>query len=322
MGNTTTDVQNHTTRTEIDAALEAAKNLLPVEMLAVGEYDETVTDVRIASLPAGRSLVSVKKFIDEYRTEPERRKGTATLTDLGSFIQHVRRFSDDDSVIFAKDDRQHPALVAVLDYHRSGPEGSPRFGEHRACYQFPLSDEWLAWNAQNGRIMSQVDFARFMEDRLVDVAQAEEGSSSVTWAKRLEMRFASASELLALSRGLQVNIKRNVKNKHDAGSGITQFIFESEASGPGGAPLDVPGAFLLSIPIFKRGDLYPVPARLRWRENDGMLQWFYELARLDAVFEHAFSEALDIVHSGRPAEEGKPAQVGTGLPILRGSPEV
>jgi len=299
---------NIVTRTENDATLDAAKRLLAVETVVLRDARNGVPR-EVLSVPDGRKVHSVKALLDEYLTAPERRKGTARFTDLDSFIAHTNRFRDTDSAIFADDSKGAPALLSVLDYHRATADGAPRFGEHRGAYAFPLSDEWTAWTAQNGKPMSQVDFARFLEDRLVDVADPSTASGSAAdWAKCVGAAFASPSKLLELSRGLAVRVNAAVRGQHDIGSGATQVMFATEHTDINGAPIDVPGAFLLAIPVFKRGDLYPVPVRLRYRVKESVT-WHYELARVDAVFEHAFGEACALV-----AEK-------TSLPVLRGNPE-
>ena len=134
------------------------------------------------------------------------------------------------------------------------------------------------------------------------------GGSAAHWAGRLGVTFATPSQLLELSRGLAAKVSSHVRGSHDTASGTKEVMFASEVTDPNGAPLPVPGAFLLAIPVFKRGDLYPVPVRLRFRIKESVT-WSYELARVDAVFEHAFAEACDHV-----------AKLTT-LPVLRGDAE-
>lgn len=299
------------------AIIDALADAKPNELLSVGT-DAGGTPRSVLVVPDGRSVFDVKPFLDEYLTAPERRKGTAIFTDLESFIAHTNRFKDDDSVIFANDSKTQPSLTSVLDYHRRTSDGAPRFGQHRGHYAFPLSDEWKAWTSQNAREMTQKEFARFMEDRLVDVADVttlEPGSD-----------FATPSQLLELARGLAAKVTSHVRGSHDLGNGATEVMFTSEVTDPNGKGLPVPGAFVVAIPVFRRGDLYPVPVRLRYRVTDSVT-WWYELARTDAVFEHAFGEALALVRYGRPAAPdalsvpGKSGVDATSLPVLRGTPE-
>jgi hypothetical protein len=76
--------------------------------------------------------------------------------------------------VFADDNRKAPSITAVLDYHkRGGPDdGGQRFGRHQARHLLPLSDEWKAWAELNGEAITMPNFARFLEDHIVDVHAA------------------------------------------------------------------------------------------------------------------------------------------------------
>lgn len=258
----------------------------------------------------GFQTCHVKQFTDPYRKAPERRKGTATLTDLVSFISHVKRFQDADSVVFADKSPKAPKLVAVLDYHRAGAEAAPRFGTHRSTYTFPLSDEWQTWLAQDGVSLGQADFAAFIEENLADVADpanALEGAKS--FAALTSSTYASASKLLELSRGLTVHVNAKVAQHVNLQNGSGKITFEQRHEDGAGAAVDVPGAFIIQIPAFKEGPPYQIPARLRYRVAGGQLSWSYDLYRASAVLDHAIQEGCDTV-----ADDTK-------LPVLSGSPE-
>ena len=249
-------------------------------------------------------------LIDEYRLTPERRVGTATFTDLASFCAHAVRFASANSAIFAADDKEKPSLTCVLDYHDKGHGGTPRHGAHRGTYAFPLSDEWTAWTAKNGQTLTQSDLAVFLEDRLGDVSDpATAAGSALDWSARLGASFASPSKLLELSKGLSIRVNATVREQRSIASGEGVVYYATENQNEDGTPLSVPSAFLLGIPVFRRGDLYPVPVRLRYRIRGGSIAWSYEMARVDAVFDHAFAEALAHVEKA------------TTLPVYRGTPE-
>ena len=252
---------------------------------------------------------SVKKLLEEYRDAPERRTGTAVLTDLESFIAHTKRFADTDSAVFVGRSG-NPSLTSVLDYHRAGAASAPRFGKHRGVYQFPLSDEWVAWNSTNGKSMGQEEFARWLEDHLGDVADPKSaGDTAKAFVSLLSCGFAGASTLLGLSRGLEIHVGSRVKQHVKLSSGESTVAFDEAHSDGTGAPVKVPGAFLLGIPVFRNGELYQVPTRLRYRVSAGGISWSFEMHRTQAILDHAIREAcLDV------AEE-------TGLPVYEGSPE-
>jgi uncharacterized protein YfdQ (DUF2303 family) len=265
----------------------------------------------VLTIPSGRTVTSVKKLLDEYLPAPERREGTATLFDVASFVEHVKRFADVDSVVFADPTPASAKLTAVIDYHRAGADADPRFGRHRAVYSFPLSDEWRAWTAKDvGGGMAQKDFAEFVENRIADVMSPEKaGQAARALSETIGASFATPAQLMALSRGLAVTIGRRVKNAVNLSTGEVEVSFVEEHADSTGKPLKVPGAILLSIPVFRGEDHYQVPARLRYRVTGEGLRWSVDLYRTDVIFRDAFMGACATVKEA------------TGLPLLLGSPE-
>lgn len=255
-------------------------------------------------------LESVAKFCDEYRTNPVRRKGTAVLGDLDSLIAHVNRFKDDGSVVFADNDRDRPAITAVLDYHKAGSDGTPRFGSHRSLYKFPVSPEWAAWVKENGQEMSQAAFAEFVEAHIVDVIEySPECLSAKTFAEKCGVAFATPAQVMELSRGLAVNVEGKFSTALNLQNGVKQIQFSESHTGENGAPLKVPGAFLVGIPVFRGEARYQVCVRLRYRKQGPALVWIMELWRHEEVFDAAIRGACDKVKEA------------TELPLLYGSPE-
>lgn len=273
---------------------------------------EPVTGVEAPAMltAGGIQPVPVSAF-DEYRSQPARRKGTATLLDLTSLIAHVERFKDEDTLLFANDDRDSPSLVAVLDYHRAGSDADPRFGQHRARFSFPLSDEWKAWTASNKKQMSMIEFAAFLEDRIIDVLDdtSEMPDDMKRFVSAIGGNIASPTKLMETAVGLKVHEKSNVGETVNLASGEGEISFVSTHTDGAGKPLKVPNLFLIGIPVFKNDPAYRIAVRLRYRKRDGGLSFWYELWRQEPVFDHAFGEALERVRTE------------TGLSVLLGTPE-
>ncbi len=260
-------------------------------------------------LPSALEAHSIKEFVDEYRLEPDRRRGTATLYELDSFIAHAKRFLDKDSMLFADPKPTAPALLVVFDYHRAG-SGKPRFGDHRARYAFPLSDEWTRWSSHNTSTMGQQPFAEWIENNLADIAPPDNiGAGVKQFVAQIGGSFASPSRLLELAHNLSIRVGSKIHHAQNLGSGETQFTYVTEHQDEAGAPLKIPSAFLLAIPVFRGGARYQIPARLRYRVKEGAVVWFYDLYRTDVVFDHAFKESCERAHKE------------IDLPLLYGSPE-
>lgn len=301
---------NEQGKTETEAVAKLARD--GARMPHKIEVDDGKISHDVLLIPHGEGYRTepIKPLLEPFRMEPERRTGTATMTDLPSFIAHVTRFADTDSAVFVNRTPSSPSLTAVLDYHRQTHAGAPRFGRHRTHYAFPLSEAWKAWKAQNSETMSQGDFAAFLEDRIQDIADPENaGMHARDFASRLGVTLAPASRLLELSKGLEIRVGHRVLNKISIASGEAAIAFEETHSDAHHGPLKVPGAFVIGVPVFQLGEVYQIPVRLRYRVKDGSITWSYELSRVEEVFEHAVNEAVDRVRSE------------TSLPVLSGAPE-
>jgi len=304
---------NHTTnitnKTEAEAVAAIQKRAAEVQTIELGTVGGKALEA--LAVPQGVSVQSMKGFLQEYADAPERRAGLAVLEDLTSFIDHANRFKDEDSAIFAS--RKGPtdvSLTSVFDYHRKGPTGAPRFGRHRGVYQFPISDEWKAWAQNSGKPMDQAAFAEFIEARITDVCTDTTGPSAARLGELLGGPvFATPSKLLDLSKGLSVRVDMKMSNAQNLSSGETAMVFTSEHKDDGGAALKVPSAFVLAIPVFRNGELYQIPVRLRYRLRDGKVSWLFELYQPEKYFDDAFQGACAA------------AQKATELPLFQRSPE-
>lgn len=208
-----------------------------------------------------------------------------------------------------------PAIEAVrrlVEDHTTAKQIT--LGKHRAVFPFPLSDEWKAWQEQDKKPMSMIDFAAFLEDRIVDVLDMIPGEDSLPedmqkFVNAIGGRIASPSRLLELSVGLKVHEKAAVSEAVNLASGEAQIQFVSEHVDASGAPLKVPNLFLIGIPVFRNGQFYRLAARLRYRKSSSGLLFWYDLWRADRVFDHAFRDGCER------------ARVETDLPLLFGTPE-
>lgn len=292
------------------ALIETVRKLDEVQPLKLLEADDEIT---VLAVPKGKEIKSIKPFLDEYLPKPERLKGTARMTTIDSFVAHVNRFKDPASAIFcAGVTTTSPRLIAVLDYH--GAAGAQRWTDHRCEYEFPLSDEWKAWKAKAANTkISQADFAEFLEDRVTDVLDpTSAGDIAKKFAESLGLQLASPQRLLSLSKGLSVRVDSRVTQAVDLSSGETQFNYSEQHKDEAGSPLKIPGAFVLSVPVFRGDEHYQVPVRLRYRvdRESGVVSWSFALQRVDRVFEDALSRAC------------KRVQAETELPLFYGTPEV
>jgi len=275
------------------------------------KLDDSGLEAQFAVVPNGFRLESLQPLLEAQRSRPRQREGTANFTDVDSLIRHVNRFKDVDSALFCDPDPTHPVLIGVIDYHRATAEGEPRFGKHRARYPFPLSEEWSAWVVASSKVFTQQEFAHFLEERIADVADpASAGEKLRDFATAIGTEFASPMALMTLSRGLTVRLGGVAKQSYAAASGEAALVFEQTHHGADGAPLKVPGAFVINIPVFQLGALHKIAVRLLYRvADDGKVKWMVRVNRIQENFDYAIREAC------RMAEDG------TKLPLYYGRPE-
>lgn len=299
---------------------QIAKERNAVELHAISDprFEESES-LTLASVPAGRDLTSLVPFLDEYLVRPLRRKGTAKFFSESAFIEGVNRFKGDASQIFADPNPTAPTLTAVLDYHAAGtPEqvadGDALTGwcQHKALLALRMSREWLAWYGIDGKKLDQVSFAAFIADHIQDVIAVDgaQDTKATELAALLQARIGGPGQLMALSRGLEVNQRVATRNAValDTGEIKLSYMESQEGDGAGGA-ITTPSLFFITIPIFYGGEPYRVPVRLRYRVDGAAIAWSIVLFRPDLVFEDAFAIVMRKV-----ADE-------TDVKVLLGAPE-
>ncbi len=173
------------------------------------------------------SASSIRSLIEEYREKPDRKKGTAIVNTLDSFVALTNRHKTGNSAIFADTDWRKPSLTTVVDYHERETGGLADNGKHRVHYPFPLSEEWQAWIAQDGKPMDQGDFAEWIEDHLPELA-APDPREAEHYLETFGLKVAAPNEMVALSRGLQIHVESRVKNNVVLQSGEGQITWDEE----------------------------------------------------------------------------------------------
>jgi uncharacterized protein YfdQ (DUF2303 family) len=221
---------------------------------------------------------------------PLRTRAKVQINAADSFIDYVNKHKSDMTALYGLMGEK-PSFLAVIDDNQLF---IPAWRDHQARYACPLSPEWLVWTSKehNGKTKSQVDFARFIEDNLLDIVEP------------------TAADMLAVSRTLEAKRSVQFNSGVRLDNGDVQFTFNEETKGTAGkGTLEVPERFGIAIPVFEGGDKYAVDARFRYRiSNGGELTMWYELERPHKVIEHATKEVWAAIAEG------------TGLPITNGNP--
>ena len=285
-----------------------ARQGVDVQQIEISEDTVRAKPILLIAVPDGEggvSLQSAKPFLDEWRTAPERTKGTARALTLDSFVALVDRHKSEDTVIFGNLDAAQPSLLSVIDY--TTLDHDPTFGQHRVAYGFPISPEWKIWSGADGKTMKQESFALFIEDHVADITSPlDQEVSTFEWLFRT--KFAVPSDMMQLARGLEICVEGKFKEIRTLQSGEAEVTFEEVHKTGAGEKLIVPGLFVVNIPLFVGGERERVIVRLRYRKVDGIV-WIFQLYRADVVMREALERALIDVGER------------TSLPCFEGTPE-
>lgn len=241
-------------------------------------------------------LSDVQAEADRRAPGPQRRRGTATFTELQSFIAHVNRFKDPHSLIFA--DAAAVRLIAVLNYHPGGSEGA-RWNDHRSVYTCPLSEPWKLWTKNDGVEMTQDAFADFLEANERDIA-GPRGAPG-------DDGMPQPAAVLDLARNLVIHSRGEFQRTINPTTGEATLICKEEHEK---SSTRIPKAFLLGIQVFEEGEYYRVEARIRFRMDEGRPRFSYILYQPQLAVRDAF-------HAVRVRAKGE-----TVLDVLAGTPEV
>lgn len=236
-------------------------------------------------VPQGFSEKEVSDAYGLKLAKPRYIKQAVTIETADSLVDYVNRFKGADTMLFAEICSNR--IMALVDYHAAA---NAAHVAHRAKLELPFSEEWKLWSQISGRLMQQLEFARFLEENAADI------------------RAPSAGDLLDACRDLQVRRKVNFIKAVRTNSDNENFEYSDETNATTKkGDLELPTKFTLGIPVyFGREDL-ELSAFLRWKMDDGALSLGIQLHRLEHVRQAEFKQiVLDISErTGCPAVFGK-----------------
>lgn len=236
-------------------------------------------------VPSGFSEREVSDAYGLKLAKPKYIKQTVTIETADSLVDYVNRFKGANTTLFAEISSNR--IVAMVDYH--APDGAAHVA-HRAKLELPFSEEWSLWTKISGKLMPQLEFARFLEENAADV------------------RAPDAGELLDACRDLQVRRKVNFTKAVRTASDNENFEYSEETNAATKkGDLELPTRFKLGLPVYFGDAEREVFAFLRWRLDDGALTLGIQLHRVEHVRQAVFKQiVLDVASRTEcPAVFGK-----------------
>lgn len=293
-------------RTETDALAEQLRVAYEPRTIPVvrGSHDSASALL----VPQGMTVQSLKPILDAYRAVPETVRGTVTLADLASLVHYVKEHLTPATRVYVSPNGQ---VVAVLD---DDTVTSPAWREHRATLALERSPAWCAWRRAHGHAQSQADFAALIEDQALDVLDPtlKVADDVRALAIRLGIALATPDEVIAASRGLKLRAEVAVSEAISLASGETELVYTEQHKSSDGAPLRVPTAFAIGVPVYEGGPGEVMLARLRYRRVPGQprVSWTVTVHDIERIEREALRElAVKIAEdTGASALIGAPAE--------------
>ena len=239
----------------IDAAREGIA-LLPVKP------SETPVFVK-----ADGEVVDLRRYLPT----PERKAGTVIVFNAASFNQAIAANKGAGNVtVYVDRNPDNPLIDAVLNGH--GPEG-PGWGDFRVRIAFRPTPQWKKWKAIDGKMMGQTEFAEFIEENVGDIQEP------------------SGATMLEVSSQLQVTRTTGFRRAVSLSSGVVQ-LEHAQTDDVKAGQFSVPEKLLLALVPMQGGAPYAVPARFRYRLEDGKLRLGIRLERIEDLMDRVLEDVM------------------------------
>lgn len=242
---------------------------------------------------------------------PLRKTGTIHLHDTASFVDFVNAQSGrglaTDAVIYCDTqyDKGRSVITAVFnDHHPMTVGGTPGHRDHRAVFAPRPSVEWSAWTGNSGQKMPQAEFAYWIEQNLGDIVAVD--------------GMPDGSAMLAMATGMEINMENRLKSSVRLQSGGQELVFVDKEDDQTQTRMKLFEKFSLGLNPFFEGSrsltedgkpvIYRIDARLRYRQENAKLSFWYELIRPDKVLKAATEAEIAAIktHTNLPVMFGHP----------------
>lgn len=242
----------------------------------------------------GSRVIDVRDQIQRTKDHPLRKTGAVTLTQHDSFTAYLAKHGMPDTELWA--DNEKDQVVAVINAHMGttgdGGEDYAGWGDHRATLQLVTTQDWRDWTDKSGVLMSQVDFAEFVEQHLPNFVRP------------------SAADMLELAQTIKGHTKVSFESSKRVKSGETAIEWREETTAAAGkkGTLEIPDTIDLGMQVYEGGAPYKLTARFRYRIGGGQLVLGYVLERAGDVKRDAFAQVVQQVatDSAREVWHGTP----------------
>lgn len=171
------------------------------------------------------------------------------VDDRQSLIDYTNRFSSPGrSAIIADFDAGE--IAARLDWHPDNANEDFGFSgadRHSVTLKLRFSEEFARWDALEGKMLPQAEFALFLEENAADILHPE------------------PTTMIEISRDFEATVGQTYKSVIRLDNGDRKINFTNDTNVTNG--VIIPQKFTLNIPIYNGEEPDELTALFRWRPN-------------------------------------------------------
>lgn len=265
-----------------ETAFEQAKIVVPVQEV----FDDG--DSKTFAIPHGFETF----VVDSNKERPSRKKGSKSFTSAKSFCSYVNKHKSEDETVIIADEKESKVKAIIND---DGAENAA-WSDFSALLKIEHSTQWKEWfsnsHIERGHgLFEQSEFAEFVEKNRSDFicGKFEVGGD--------EVENITPGELNAMIRDLKITVSEKISSRVDKQSGAVNFAYENEEDGKN--EFKIPEQIYIVIPVYRSADLFRVKIRLMYRNNGGVVKFFYIIDKIDDLKTQAFDRICERIENGK-----------------------
>lgn len=247
---------------------------------AVRLRDAEERDRRILVTHHCDHVVAADIDADQLNDHPVDRRGTIKVDSPGGLVHYALRHLDEDATTVWGSVDDGRIEVVFNDHANHDGDNQPGWADHRAVLQLRRSPEWQAWTGIDGRMMSQVELAEFLEDHALEVYEPD------------------GSTLLEVTQTFHATTGATFKSAVKLATGEQQLRYEEEVNASAGrtpGQVDIPTDLVLGLRPWIGVSAVHVPAKFRFQVRRGELALGIRLQRAEEISRDAVERALSTV---------------------------
>ena len=261
--------------TQLTAAVVAPDVVAVIDLAtaAAGPHELVDGQVYAVAVPNGARVEVIDRDLDLFRDHPRRTTGRYTVRTSASLVDYLGKHALPETELWANLDAV--SITAVINAHQG--TGAPAgWGDHRVTLALKKTPAWEAWERIDGKLLGQVEFSEFIEQRTVDFVSP------------------AGADVLELAQSFQAAKSGRFESSQRLTTGETTLVYVEETTAAAGKKgnIAIPDAFDLALIPFEGGTAYKVRARFRYRMDGGQLRLGVALERPEDVLRDAFDQVV------------------------------